>query len=627
MPRLSAVVPLLLATSVSVGGQQQVPPRAPQALRTEVALIQVDVNVVDGSGQIVSDLRQDEFTLTVDGKPRPVAASQYVSLKRAPAPQAQAAPRRYFSSNQGPGQTPTSPTGRLFLIVVDSENIGVGGARAVMTAAGRFLDRLGPGDRVGLANIPRGGPNLDFTSDLARVRQALGRVVGRSSPFRASHNIGLSEAFSFVSGNTMNWTAVVQRECTKGVGDREGGDVGEFAACQATVESEAQQMVVESLQRTRDSVVALRALVTALGRLSGPKTLVLVSEGLIVGQEPRYMGDFLSEALPVAEAAARGSVTIYVLHVDRSSADYDASAQFSPSTPSEDAAMRRSGLDTIAGAARGTMLNIVGTGDAAFERLERETSGYYLLHIERIESDQDGKAHKIGVAVARQGLTVRARREFGPLAAPGAERPVKPEEEVAAMLGSPLPATDLPLRITTYTVRDAQKSKLRVIISADIDQGRTEPGEFTVGLTLRDEQNRVPASSIERKVLSPLDPSRPGPAVYTIAEVVDPGSYTLKLAATDATGRRGSVEHPAVARLASSEGLEVSDLLVADRPRQGGGTWRPAIEVVLQDALTAYLEVYSADRGRLRQTSVSFEVAPDEKSSALLSISSKLQET
>src|SRR5512136_70475 len=252
MTRLSGVLLFLLAISVSVGGQQQVPPRAPQALRAEVALIQVDVNVVDGSGRPVGDLRQDEFTLTVDGKPRPVAASQYVSLKRAPAPQAQAAPRRYFSSNQGPGQTPTSPTGRLFLIVVDSENIGVGGARAVMTAAGRFLDRLGPGDRVGLANIPRGGPNLDFTSDLARVRQALGRVVGRSSPFRASHNIGLSEAFSFASGNTMNWTAVVQRECTKGVGDR-NPDPAEFAACQAMVESEAQQMVVESLQRTRDS--------------------------------------------------------------------------------------------------------------------------------------------------------------------------------------------------------------------------------------------------------------------------------------------------------------------------------------------------------------------------------------
>jgi VWFA-related protein len=626
MTRLSGVLLFLLATSVSVGGQQQVPPRAPQALRTEVALIQVDVNVVDGSGRPVSDLRQDEFTVTVDGKLRPVTSSQFVLLKRASTPPAGAAPRRYFSSNQGPGQTPTSPTGRLFLIVVDSENISVGGSRAVMAAAGRFLDRLTPGDRVGLANIPRGGPNVEFTSNLARVREALGRVVGRSSRFQTIYNIGLSEAFSFVSGNTMNWTYIVQRECLKGMMAK-SEDPAELAACQATMEAEAQQMVAESLQRTRDSVVALRTLVTALGRLSGPKTLVLVSEGLVVGQEPRYMGDFLPDALAVAEAAARAQVAIYVLHVDRSSADYDASAQFSPPTPSEDAAMRRTGLDTIAGAARGTMLNIVGTGDAAFERVERESSGYYLLGVEQIESDQDGKRHKIGVEVARKGVTVRARREFGPLTSAPAERLVKPEEEVAAMLGSPLPATDLPLRVATYTVRDPQKSKLRIIITADIDQDRAEPGEYTVGLTLRDQQNRVPASSIERKTLSPLDPSRPGPAVYTVAEVVDPGSYTLKLAATDATGRRGSVEHPVLARLASSEGLEVSDLLVADRPRQGGGTWRPAIEVVVQDALTAYLEVYSADRGRLRQTSVSFEVAPDEKSPALLSISSKLQET
>jgi len=52
-----------------------------------------------------------------------------------------------------------------------------------MAAAGRFLDRLAPGDRVGLANIPRGGPNVEFTSDLARVRQALGRVVGANRRF------------------------------------------------------------------------------------------------------------------------------------------------------------------------------------------------------------------------------------------------------------------------------------------------------------------------------------------------------------------------------------------------------------------------------------------------------------
>ena len=624
MTRLSGALPFLLATSVSIGGQQPAPQRAPQTLRTGVDLILVDVNVVDGSGHPVRDLRSDEFTLTVDGKPRPVVSSQFVSLGRTATPPPEATARRYHSSNQGPGQTPTSPAGRLFLIVVDSENIGVGGSRAVMAAAGRFLDRLAPGDRAGLATIPRGGPNVGFTSDLASVRQALGRVVGHGVPLLATHNLGLSEAFSFMSGNTANWTFIVQRECMKFKNE----DPGEFYACQATLEAQAQQMVEESVQRTRDSVVALGALVASLGRLSGPKTLVLVSEGLIVGSEPRYMGEFLPDATALAEAAARASVAIYVLRVDRSSADYDASARFGATpTSSEDEMMRRAGLDTIAGAARGTMFNIVGTGDAAFERLNLETSGYYLLGIERAESDQDGKRHKIGVVVARKGVTVRARREFGPLTSAPAERLVKPEEEVAAMLGSPLPANDLSLRVTTYAIKDPEKSKVRIIISADIDQDRTEPGEYTVGLILRDQENRVPASWIERKTLSPLDPSRPGPAVYTVAEVVDPGSYTLKLAATDATGRRGSVEHPVVARLASAEGLEVSDLLVADRPQQGGGAWRPAVEAVVRDALAAFVEVYSADGGRLKQASVRFEVAADEKSPALVSVDSRVQET
>jgi len=335
----------------------------------------------------------------------------------------------------------------------------------------------------------------------------------------------------------VNWNYVVQRECMKGLMDK--ADAGELEACRANMEAEASQMVQESLQRTRDSVVALRALVTSLGRLSGPKTLVLVSESLVVGRETRYMGEFMPDAMALAEAAARASVTIYVLRLDRSSASYDASAQFSAPTPGEDESMRRTGLETIAGAARGTMFNVVGTGDSAFQRLELETSGYYLVGVERIESDEDGKRHKIGVEVARKGLTVRARREFGPLTSARAERPVKPDEEVAEMLGSPLPPPTCPCGWPPT------RSGSPEVQGQGRHLGRHRSGpdgaaEYTVGLILRDQQNRVPASSIERKTLSPLEPSRPGPAAYTIAEVVDPGSYTLKLAATDGPAAAGA---------------------------------------------------------------------------------------
>ena len=617
----------LLATSVSVGGQQSPPQRAPQAVRTGVELILVDANVVDGSGRPVSDLRPDEFTLTVDGKPRPLASTQFVWQGRTASPRQEAAPpRRYFSSNQSSDRTFTPPAGRIFLFVIDQGNLSFGGAKSTMAAARRFLDRLTPEDRVGLASIPRGGPSMEFTRDHARVREALGRVTGYRTPFSRLLNVSLSEAFAIDDGDQSTSNQVYERECVLNAHQNPTQTVeSQLQACRSELTADAQSIVQDAQQRTRDSMAALRSLVTALGRLDGSKTLVLVSEAMISGGT-RFFSEFTSAADSVAVAAARSRVTIYVLRVDRSSADFDASAQAAPTTPGQDEAMRRNGLDIIAGTARGAAFSIVGTGDAALQRLELETSGYYLLGVEPIETDRDGKPHKIGVAVARTGLTVRARREFSIVARP-TEAAVKPEEEVAAMLGSSYAATDLPLRVSTYAIRDSRSSKLRIIVAADIDQDRTEPAEYTVGLILRDRQDRVPANSIERKMLGPLDPSRPGPAVYTVAEVVDPGSYTLKLAATDASGRRGSVEHPVAAQLASAEGLQVSDLLVADRPPQAGGTWRPAIEAVAQDAMTGYVEVYSADRGRLRQTTVSFEVAADEKSPALVSVDSKVQET
>jgi VWFA-related protein len=622
MARLSAALLLTFATTVSVGGQRP-------TFRAGVDLIVVDANVVDARGRPVGDLGLEEFTLTIDGKPRRPVSAEFVSLASRPAaPPAQGAPpsSRYYSTNE---KGSTAAGGRLFLIVVDQENIGIGGGKAAMAAAGGFLDRLTPADRVGLATIPRGGPNVEFTNNPARIREAFGRVVGRGFTYRPYSTISPSEAFTFVAGNQVGWDAVVQRECEARTMIRAllaPGTAPEVSACRIGVENEARQIVEETLQRTRDSVTALRALVASLGQLNGPKTLVLVSEGLIVGAEPRYMGEFAAEASAVAEAAAHAGVIIYVLRLDRTSADYDASRRYAPPTAAADAALSVSGLETIAGAARGTIFTVVGRGDTAFERLALETSGYYLLGVEPLESDRDGKSHKVAVTVGRKGLTVRARREFS-ITVGGADRRASPDEEVAAMLRSAQPATEVPLRVSSYTLRDQQKSKLRLIITADIDRDRAEPAEYTVGLVLRDRQDRLPASSIERKALSPLDPSHPGPVVYTVAETVDPGSYTLKLAVVDGTGRRGSVEHPIEARLTSSDGLEVSDLLIAERSSLADGGWRPAIEAVVRDALNAYLEVYSADRRRLKQTSVSFEVAADEKSPALASVTSKPQDT
>jgi hypothetical protein len=68
------------------------------------------------------------------------------------------------------------------------------------------------------------------------------------------------------------------------------------------------------------------------------------------------------------------------------------------------------GLENIAGAAGGAVFRVqAGSGNAAFDRVLRENSAYYLLSVEVEPGDRDGRAHAIQVKASQRGATVRSR--------------------------------------------------------------------------------------------------------------------------------------------------------------------------------------------------------------------------
>jgi hypothetical protein len=51
-----------------------------------------------------------------------------------------------------------------------------------------------------------------------------------------------------------------------------------------------------------------------------------------------------------------------------------------------------------------------GGEDRAFQRILRETSAYYLLAVDPVDEDRDGRMHYISVKTSVKGADVRARR-------------------------------------------------------------------------------------------------------------------------------------------------------------------------------------------------------------------------
>jgi hypothetical protein len=292
-------------------------------------------------------------------------------------------------------------------------------------------------------------------------------------------------------------------------------------------------------------------------------------------------------------------VVLYVLQLDVPLADA-AEARPSPSAM-PDRQLRADGLSRLAGAARGELFTLVGADPAPFARILTELSGYYLIAFEPLESDRDGRSHRVQIGVRRRGVTVRSRPSFrmNGIAASRAS-----EDALVSVLRKGAVATDLPVRVATSVLREPRNGFLRAVISAEAS---VAAGSSAVSLAfvLRNQSDVVVASGSERS-----DSGR-----YAFSAVVPPGEYVLKIAAIDALGRRGSIEK--VLPMPSASALTESDLILAPEPQPPTAPMHPIVDRAPDDRLLAYLELYPQPQDPVRH--VTMEIASDPDAPALRS--------
>lgn len=157
----------------------------------------------------------------------------------------------------------------------------------------------------------------------------------------------------------------------------------------------------------------LRTLFVALHQDPERKTVVIVSGGLFASDRVGGRPDVSGIITTMGEEAAKANATLYVLHMDSSFLDaFSAANGGTPSTSlMRETSASESGLDRLAGTAGGTLVHVEpGSEDRAFQRILRETSAYYLMGVEPLDRDRDGRQHFISVRAKVQGAEVRSRR-------------------------------------------------------------------------------------------------------------------------------------------------------------------------------------------------------------------------
>ena len=575
-----------------LSGQEQQPPAKP-SFQSSVEVTSLDVSVVDDRGKPITNLTPADFVVRIDGNNRRVVSAEWVAIAGDSAAAPPPPPPDGYSTNE------SATGGRLIVIAVDQPNIRFGGAMAINHAANAFIDRLAPSDRVAVAGIGVGAPSTPFTQDRTRIKQALSRMVGqKQSEMRSTHNISLTEALAADHGGSLD--AVFARECA---GLRSAGDV---ETCKIEVEMDAREKARNASQAGDETTQALRALFAGLRAIDAPKTLIFISEGFIIGDNQNLIPE-----LGAMAAAARTS--LYALKLDQGI--FDVTSTRAPFNAFGDRMIASEGLETLAGAARGALFTVTGTGAALFERISSELSGYYLLGVESDGREKDGKPHPIRVDVPRKGAIVRSRRQFVNAAS---DRPAATSQRAAAVaaLRSPLLATALPVRVASFALQGPERDKVQLLIHADVGTDYPASKVVSLGYVITDKDGRIVDNKSADMRLLPVMNGVPSPLQFTAGASLAPGDYTLRFAVAEAD-RAGSVEHVVHAALPAASSLTLSELMVGG-PLEVGELLTPTIGYQINfGSVHGFLEVYGGQTGGL---TMEFEVAKDPEAAALLNV-------
>src|SRR5436305_404510 len=173
-------VPLLvfLASTVLTAGQNPAPAAQPPTFKVQVDYVEVDAVVTDRQGNLVRDLKKEDFQVLEDGKAQSITTFSFVDIpvERADRP-------LYASSPIEPDvRTNERPfDGRVYVMVIDDLHTRFGRTQRVKAAAKQFIERrLGANDLMAIVHTAGANSSgQEFTSNKRLLLASLDRTQGR----------------------------------------------------------------------------------------------------------------------------------------------------------------------------------------------------------------------------------------------------------------------------------------------------------------------------------------------------------------------------------------------------------------------------------------------------------------
>jgi len=177
--RLVALIVFIAGTALTAG---QTPPPQPQSqqptFKVQVDYVEVDIVVTDRQGNLVRDLKKEDFQVMEDGKAQTISAFTMVDIP------IERADRPLFTSEPLVPDVHTNERpfdGRVYVMVIDDLHTRFGRSIRVKAAAKQFIERrLGANDLMAVVHTAGATTgNQEFTSNKRLLLAAVDKTSGR----------------------------------------------------------------------------------------------------------------------------------------------------------------------------------------------------------------------------------------------------------------------------------------------------------------------------------------------------------------------------------------------------------------------------------------------------------------
>jgi hypothetical protein len=523
--RLTITVPLLAALAGAAALSAQ--QTAPGGSGTRFIVRAVN------NGEPVADLKAADVTLRINGKPHEVSSLQLVSAAEAAAAPDAAAPAPSnlpppFASNTAVVEAAALSSGREFLIVIDEDGIGPGKEAPIKSAINRLMTDAGASTRFGLLSLRLGGVSVPPGAGRNAVTEALARLVGAASSAETSVDLTCR------SKRAMDTLAGVLQSAPAG---------------------RTLVLFSSGMSANPPEVASIRSNVDAQGNISKtlPETCQIRSQDL--------------EAFGIT--AAMSPANMYVVHYPLGLA---AQQHVREAT---------SGMENIAGVSQSEMIRMQGGDEASLSRIVRETSSYYIATVDGLAP---GPIRRVEVRAARDGVRINAHpaESAGGRAVAGGGRGAREGGKASPrdMIRVATVYRDLPLRGAAFLSKGSKENELKVMVLFEPDEPGTKLNAATIMFFDDKGTGRAQWNAQGNDLQG---------APVLAASVVPTGTYRVRVAATDATGRGGTTDIDLHAQLTDAGPLKLGSIILGTDPKS------PKLQFAATDKqVIGFLQIYGA---------------------------------